>query len=94
MHLENGSVALEFLVVKGASFNVIICGPKMRSLQGKLDYGEYFARLKIGEKNIKLPMESDVCKYRFVKSVTDIEDFTSDSDIVSETSSEEEEEDK
>lgn len=75
------------------TIEVIIGVPKMRNIQVEFDHGEYFSCFKIGDKNLTLKMEPDVPKYRFVKSGTYSEDFTSDTDIVPETSSEEKEED-
>lgn len=54
----------------------------MRSLRGKLDYGEDVSRFSIGEKIITLSSETDVSKYRLVKIGTESEDFPSDTEIV------------
>lgn len=82
-------VALEVLVVKGVTFQVIIGVQTIWSINGQFNYAGDVSLLKIVEKIITLSMEPDVSNYRFVKSGTDSEDFTFDTDIVPETSLEE-----
>lgn len=53
-------MALEFIVVKRASFHVIVGVLIMYILQGKYDYGEDVDRFDIGEEKVTLPMDTSI----------------------------------
>lgn len=72
-YLDGVLVALGLLIVEGAPFNVISGIPTMRLLRGKLDYGEYVASFKNGEKNVMLTLGLDLFNHCILKGGTDSE---------------------
>ena len=88
----NGTVtSLNFLVIAGSPFDILIGYPTLKELQACIDLGHQSVRIVIGNKTVKTSLEFDQVSPIVAGSKTDSEDFTSDVEsFASESSSEEE----
>ena len=69
---------LDFLVVEGNSFDVIIGCLALEELQGCLDLGQQQVTITVNGKIFQLGFEYDNSLFRALESGTDSEDFTSE----------------
>lgn len=73
---------LDFLVMAGSSYNLIISDPDMEALHGVLDFGNRTASFTIDGETVQVPLEPDYIREDAGKKTdTDSEDFTSSSSV-------------
>ena len=68
---------LDFLVVEGTPFDVIIGCPALEKLQACLDLGQQHVTITVNGDTVQLGFEYDTSDYRLLHPGTDSEDFTS-----------------
>ena len=90
--LWDATVHLDFLVVDGIPFDVIIGPPSLEDLQACLDLGKQLVKVTAGDKTVKINLDLDVATEDVARSGTDSEDFTSDSGANTESSTPDENE--
>lgn len=83
----NVVVPMDFLLIHGSPFEIIIGIPMIESLMAQIDVGKQVSRLCMNKGAVQLLLEPAFGKKRKKASGTDNEDFTSDSDAVLSTSS-------
>lgn len=81
---------MDFLVVSGAPYDVIIGLPSLEELQTCMDLGQQHVEVTVDDQKARLGLEMDDGR-KLVDSSTESEDFTSDSDAIPEDSTEEDE---
>ena len=81
------SVNLDYLVVEGTPFDLIIGPTSLKKLQACIDVRKQHVQITVGEKTMKLGLEIEVEKREQSGSSTDSEGFTSDTDAALDSSS-------
>lgn len=74
------TVNLDYLLVKGTPFDLIIGLPSLEELKACIDLGSQNVRITVGDKTMRLGLTMDVEQSTQNRSSTDSEDFTSDPD--------------